>query len=134
MDTERLRKMVQMAADRIKGATTPVELSVRDVAFRKSEVTWGFMARDAVGDHISFVVGPLSEDEDLVLLAAYDGKLNEAHAGTNLTRERIRHADALDIQTFAQNTLSLLQEGLRLAAVHEKIRTMLATEYDYDCR
>lgn len=132
MDPEKLRKMVQMAADRIKGATTPVALTIRDVAFRNSTITWGFTARDAVGDPISFVVGTM--DEDLVMLAAYDGKLSEANAATNLTRERVRRIDALDIQTFAQNTLSLLQEGLRFAAAQEKIRTVLAGMYDYDFR
>lgn len=133
MDTDRVFKMVQQAASKIRGATRPVEIDARDPGLVSATTAFGFMADDAMGDPVSFIVAPV--DDDLVLMAAYDGKLSETTGSANLSRERVRRITTMDIAYFAHNTLELLEEGMRLASVNEEIRTLLASApYDYDFR
>jgi len=127
-----LFQMVQQAVLRIRGATRPIEVEVRDAKLPDTTTSFGFMVDDAMGDPVSFVVAPMADN--LVMLAAYDGRLTEATTSTNLERERVRRMTPADIVEFVQNVLGLLAEGVKLATVHDGIRIMLASEpsYDYD--
>jgi len=128
-EARQILNLVTQAAAKIPGATKPVEVELRDtgVSFGDLDPTsnYGFMVRDAMGDPVSIVV--YADSMQLAFLAAYDGKLNEIGAGSNLEREKVRRLTVSDVVSFATGVLNLLEEGTKIAKVRDSLQV-----YDYN--
>lgn len=133
-EARQILKLVTQAAAKIPGATRPVLVDLRDSGvnfgadFDYPATNCGFVARDAMGDPISFII--YAAGLHLAILAAYDGKLNEVGVGTVLKRQKARKLSASDVVDFTSNVLGLLEEGTKIAKAMEEVR--VASTYDYN--